>query len=269
VEKEKEMSRILVALGVLALGVSSVAADQFWYTYEGNDYPEVEGPWIRYTRGGGAQRSLQDGALVLDGLADWHIVDEYFITTPPFVLDGGEWLEVDWRVRIDQAPLNLDAHVVVRAGMEGLVMLAYAEDGIWIGTEGVWVDFAPGVLHEYSLVSSDLDAYSLFVDGVLAHVGDFGAPYMSSGLTWGDMTEGATSLTTWDYVRFGVVPEPAVGLTLALVGLAAMGLRKRPTWRNGDEMEVVVQHGVRGAGRRGAVRPAGLGTGHAGGARRV
>jgi hypothetical protein len=69
-QKEEEMNRGCIALAVLALGVSSAAADQFWYTYEGNDYPEVEGPWIRYTRAGGAQRSLQDGSLVLDSLAD-------------------------------------------------------------------------------------------------------------------------------------------------------------------------------------------------------
>ncbi len=213
------MSRLCTTLAVLALGVSSAGAEQFWFTYEANDYPEAEGPWIRYTRGGGAERSLQDGALVLDGLADWHIVDEYYITTPPFVLDAGEWLEVDWRVRIDETPTNLDAGVAIRAGAEGIVLLSYAEDGIWIDTEGVWIDFTPAVFHDYSLVSSTLDDYSLYVDGILAHVGDFGAPYMSSGLTWGDMTEGATSMTTWSFVRFGVVPEPPVGFVMALAGL--------------------------------------------------
>jgi hypothetical protein len=233
------MSRILVALGVLALGVSSVAADQFWYTYEGNDYPEVEGPWIRYTRGGGAQRSLQDGALVLDSLADWHIVDEYYINMP-FVLDPGEALEVQWRVRIDQTPTNLDAAVAVRAAMEGVVLLMYAENGIWIGTEGVWIDFAPGVFHDYSLVSYDLAAYALYIDGQLAHGGDFAGQYPSSGLTWGDLSEGATSMTSWSFVRFGIVPEPATGPVLALAGLAVLRIGRRRTWRKCDEMEVVV-----------------------------
>jgi hypothetical protein len=204
VKKEKEMSRILVALGVLALGVSLTGAEQFWFTYEANDFPEVEGPWIRYTRGGGAQRSLQDGALVLDSLADWHIVDEYYINMP-FVLDPGEALEVQWRVRIDQTPTNLDAAVVARAGMDGVVLLSYAENGIWIDTEGVWIDFAPGVFHEYLLISSDLAGYCLYIDAQLVHSGYFVGPYPSSGLTWGDLTEGATSMTSWSYVTNPVI----------------------------------------------------------------
>lgn len=262
------MRKLHVVVAVLVVGVSSSAADQFWYTYEGSDYPEVEGPWIRYTRGGGAQRSLQDGVLVLDSLADWHIVDEYYINTP-FVLAPGEWLEVDWRVRIDETPSNPDAAVAVAAGVNGLILLHYAVDHIWSETEGVRIDFAPGVFHEYSLISPDLGIYALYIDGQLAHSGDFAAPFDTSWVSWGDMTEGATSMTRWDFVRFGVVPEPSVGLVLGLAGLTALRSRSRSTRRKCEAMEVVVQHGVRGAGRRGAVRPAGLGTGHAGGARRV
>ena len=48
----------------------------------------------------------------------------------------------------------------------------------------------------------------------------FGGPWGSSGVTWGAATEGASSVSTWDYVRFGVVPEPAAGLLLGLAGLA-------------------------------------------------
>jgi hypothetical protein len=238
-EKEKEMSRILVALGVLALGVSLAAAEQFWFTYEANDFPEVEGPWIRYTRAGGAERSVQDGVLVLNSLADWHIVDEYYITTP-LVLDPGESLEVDWRLRIDQSPDNPDAWVVVRAGTDGAVVLSYLDDGIWSEFEAVWIDFAPGVFHDYSLISYDLATYALYVDGHLVRNGYFEGFWSSSGLTWGDGTEGATSMTSWDCVRFGVVPEPPAGFVMALAGLAVLRFRKRPTWRKGDEMEVVV-----------------------------
>lgn len=223
-----------MALIILALGVSRAAADQFWYTYEGNDYPEVEGPWIRYTRGGGAQRSLQDGALVLDSLASMYIVDEYYINTP-FVLDPGEALHVEWRVRIDQTPTNPDAAMFIAAGVHGLIFLHYAENGIWSEAEGVWIDFVPGVFHEYSLWSWDLANYSLFIDGQLAHEGVFEGPYPYSDVFWGDVTE-ATSLTTWDFVRFGIVPEPPVGPVMALAGLAVLRFRKRPTWRKGNEM---------------------------------
>jgi hypothetical protein len=213
------MSKLHVAVAVLALAVSFAPADQFWYTYEANDYPEVEGPWIRYTRGGGAERSLHDGALVLDSLASWQIVDEYYINTP-FVLDPGESLEVEWRVRIDQTPTNLDAAVVVRAGVDGVILLSYAEDGIWSDFESVWIDFVPGVFHDYSLISYDLAAYTLYIDGQLAYSGNFEGPWPSSGFTWGDCTEGATSLTSWSFVGFGIVPEPAPGLVMALAGLS-------------------------------------------------
>jgi len=231
--------RLLVAVCMLAIAVSQAGADQFWYTYEGNDYPEIEGPWIRYTRAGGAQRSLQDGSLILDSLADWHIVDEYYITTP-LVLDPGESLEVDWRLRVDQSPDNPDAWVVVRAGTDGAVVLNYLDDGIWSGFEGVWIDFAPGVFHDYSLISYDLATYALYIDGQLVRNGYFEGFWSSSGLTWGDGTEGATSMTSWDFARFGVVPEPPAGFVMALAGLAVLRFRKRPTWRKGDEMEVVV-----------------------------
>jgi hypothetical protein len=225
------MSRVVVVLGVLALGVCSAGADQLWYTYEGNDYPEVEGPWIRYTRGGGAQRSLQDGVLVLDSLADWQIVDEYYINTP-FVLDPGESLRVEWSVRIDQTPTDFDAAVAVRAGVDGVVLLHYTENRIWSDYEGVWIDFVPGVFHDYSLISYDLAAYSLYIDGQLAHSGYLQGAWPSSGFTWGDLTEGATSMTSWDYVRFGIVPEPASGLMLGLVGLGAVSLAGPKTRRS-------------------------------------
>jgi hypothetical protein len=217
------MNRGCIALAVLALGVSSAAGDQFWYTYEGNDFPEVEGPWIRYTRAGGAQRSLQDGSLILDSLADWHIVDEYYINTP-FVLDPGERLEVDWRLRIDEVVGQFDPGVYVFAGADGEILLNYGEDFIWSGAEGARIDFAPGVFHDYSLVSYDLAAYALYIDGQLAHNGHFEGWEDVSALTWGDGTEGATSVTTWDFVRFGVVPEPPVGFVMALAGLS---LRRR------------------------------------------
>jgi hypothetical protein len=218
--------RFFVAVCVLSMAVSQAGADQFWYTYEGNDYPEVEGPWIRYTRAGGAQRSLQDGSLVLDSLADWHIVDEYWISTP-FVLDPGERFEADWRVRIDQSPDNPDVGVFVGHPASGQILLTYLEDGIWILSEGVWIGFTPGVFHDYALVSYDLATYTLYVDGQPGHSGQFEGICTWSGLNWGDGTEGATSMTSWDFIRFGVVPEPATGFVMALAGLAVFRSRRR------------------------------------------
>jgi hypothetical protein len=121
-----------------------------------------------------------------------------------------------------------------------VILLDYLENGIWSAAEGVWIDVSPGVFHDYWLISNDLASYALFIDGQLAHSGHFEGFETSSALVWGDRGEGATSMTSWDYVRFGVVPEPAAGFVLALAGLVLLRSRRRPTWRKGDEIEVEV-----------------------------
>jgi hypothetical protein len=226
-EQERKMSKLHVVMAVLALGVLSASAEQFWSTYEGNDYPEVEGPWVRYTRAGGAQRSLQDGSLVLDSLASMYIVDEYYIITP-FVLDPGEWFEADWCVLIGETPPgNPDAGIEITVPGKGGILFGYLENGIWSFREAAWIDFAPGVFHDYSVISYDFAGYSLYIDGQLAYSGQFEGIDTSSGLLWGDGTEGSTSVTAWDFVRFGVVPEPATGPVVALAGLAVFRSRRR------------------------------------------
>jgi hypothetical protein len=72
-----------------------------------------------------------------------------------------------------------------------------------------------------------LAGYSLYIDGQLAYNGQFEGYETSSALIWGDGCEGATSKTSWDFVRFGVVPEPAAGSVMALAGLAVLRSRKR------------------------------------------
>jgi hypothetical protein len=74
-------------------------------------------------------------------------------------------------------------------------MLDYLVNGIWSAREGVWIDFAPGVFHDYSLTSYDFTAYTLYVDGQVAHAGQFEGMDTSSGLIWGDRAEGSTSIT--------------------------------------------------------------------------
>jgi len=60
---------------VLGLAATLVGAprlgDQFWVEYEPPNgyFPEDVG-WTRYTSYGGDQRALEDGWLVMDGMAD-------------------------------------------------------------------------------------------------------------------------------------------------------------------------------------------------------
>jgi len=65
VEKERQMPRICGLLVMLVVGACAGRAELWWYAYEGTTYPEDAG-WARYIDEGGAVRSLEDGALVLD-----------------------------------------------------------------------------------------------------------------------------------------------------------------------------------------------------------
>jgi len=80
------------------------------------------------------------------------------------------------------------------------------------------IPFAPYLWHSYRVVSSDMRAYDLFIDGRLAHHGTFRYICPGSYISWGDGTQGAASLHHWDYVRVGVVPEPRTLRVLLIPG---------------------------------------------------
>jgi len=223
------MTKLMIV--VLVAGCASVAgAEPFWIAWEGNDYPENEG-WERYTRAGGAERSLEDGTLILDGMADWHIVDEYFINRP-LVPEPGEWFRMEWRLRVDELLGFADPAVFITSEETGVVLLRYAESAIYSPLESVWVDFELGLFHEFVFTSADMLSYQLHIDGELVHTGSFVGPFPYSGVCWGDATEGASSISTWDYVRFGMVPEPGAGPLLGIVGLAFVRWRTPKARRN-------------------------------------
>jgi hypothetical protein len=219
------MSRMCVLLAVLALRPSLAPADLYWITYEGNDFPENEG-WERHVYGGGAERYLQDGCLVLDGRGSTAIADFY---RQPLISDPGEGeaFEALWSVYVADLTGFADPGVALGSHGHGSVVLRYQEDRICSLLEGVYIDFTGGVAHDYLLTSNDMLTYSLFIDGALAHVGIFIGPMGQSQADWGDYTQGASSLSTWNYFRFGVVPEPATGLAVGSVGLVAVIRRTR------------------------------------------
>jgi len=236
-----------VVLCMLAAG-SAARGATLWRAWEGLKYPEQEG-WYRTVKGGGAERTLFDGMLTLDGTASGAIVDEYHWETP-LVLGPGQYFRADWRVRVEDVQGPCDPLLAVTAGDRGGVFLLYEDDAIYSMFEGVWISFTPGLFHKYSFTSKDMLTYDLRIDGQLAYSGCFVGPSPTSGVGWGDSTEGASSLSVWDYVRFGVVsacapawgghvsrdsnniqlgnvPEPTAGLLLGSAGLAAMTRRNR------------------------------------------
>ncbi len=223
------MKKLMIVL--LVAGCASVAgAEPFWIAWEGNDYPENEG-WTRYTRAGGADRSLHDGTMTLDSMADFHIVDEYLIYRP-LVPGAGESFRMEWRMRVDELLGDWDPFVGVCSG-DSAVFLNHSPDGIHSSLEGLWIDFELGAeFHDFALTSADMASYQLYVDGQLVHSGAFVGPVPYSCVLWGDATTGPSSISTWDYVRFGIVPEPGAGLLLGFAGLALVSRRAPRARRN-------------------------------------
>jgi hypothetical protein len=222
--------RILIILTSLAL-VSSAAAEQFWYEYDPSSglYPEQCG-WGRLVMGEGEQRSLDGGTLTLNSLASPGIIDSYGISHP-VDLGPGESFVVEWRLRVDEVHGGAERPVkpAVHVGFDGYgaVDFSYSESALHSTYEFAWIDFDPYVFHDYSLATSDLLTYTLSIDGTVAHTGRLTTPYFVNAMDWGDEVTGSTSLSDWDYVRFGVVPEPPGALSIISACLAAIVLRAR------------------------------------------
>ncbi len=169
--------RLVTALAGLVALAGSAVAEPFWVEYNASSglFPEEVG-WERLVMGGGAQRSLEDGLLTLDGLASSDIVDDYGMLRP-IDLSPGQSFVMEWRLRVDEVHGSSNPLVGVWFDEgRGRVSLKYSESAIYSLLEGVWIDFEPYVFHEYSLVSSDMLTYTLHIDGSVAYSGNFVSP---------------------------------------------------------------------------------------------
>jgi hypothetical protein len=211
--------KLWLQMVVLVAGAAAtVRADQYWIAYEGKDFPENEG-WTRSFSAGGAIRSLESGALVIDGLASDRIYDTYqwfdFENPKP-----EEVFVVEWRVLIDGQSEPFDSSVTVaRNGIAGDFSLDFAADRVRIRDQDTEVLFSPGEWHEYRIRSSDMQTFSLELDGVFAATGEFLTPsILEPFVSFGDEWIGRASRSQWDYMRFGVVPEcsSSMGIIAAL-----------------------------------------------------
>lgn len=218
------MKRTLAVVAA-ALCAWAVQAEPYWVSFDASTgrFPEQDG-WTRTTYGGGAQRWFEDGALVLDGLASMDISDFYRmgLATLP---GAGEVFRMEWRLRVDQVQGFADPWLSINAAGHGTVALRYTEDAVYSLHEGAWIPFTPGVFHDFTFTSTDMLTYSLLVDGQLGRTGYFVGPWPESYVCWGDGTRGASSLSLWDSVDFGNVPEPSASLILGSAALAVTVLR--------------------------------------------
>jgi hypothetical protein len=227
------MFTVAAALGVL---VGTAGADEYWITYEGNDLPENEG-WGRswgnddgQYHGHGAVRTVENGILTMDSLYDLRVYDyAYRYLYGEVDPDPGELFVAEWRVYIEDWVGDYghwDSKVSICSDEGWLLGLGLFPDHVESQFEaGVNIPIAPDMFHDYRLLSWDMHAYELYIDGELARVGSFWDDLLSSKFSWGDCVRGAASLAHWDYVRFGVVPEPCSLLMLVAVSMAARRTR--------------------------------------------
>jgi hypothetical protein len=224
-----DMIRTL-GLAAAMLAVASAVADEYWVSYQGNDYPENEG-WARTFTDGGAIRRLEDGALVLDSLRSVMIVDFYEMSRP-IDPDPGELFVMRWRLKVDNVPQREDPSVVAFSDTFTGVAFEFSESYVLSTLEqGVSAPFEPNVYHAFEFTSRDMTTYELAVDGVPTLVGEFRPIGNPSRVAWGDGVQGTASISRWDYFEFGVVPEPG-GLVFLACAMIASILRNRHSKRN-------------------------------------
>ncbi len=219
------MMRIIGLTLAIALVAPAASAEQYWIAYEGNDFPENEG-WLRFIDGEGAQRAIEDGWLMLDSRASLSIYDYYRWNMGGTLDPGpGETFVLQWKLRIDELSGWRDPTIGVRSDEKWAAGFEFTADTIWSVFESdVSATFEPGIPHTFELRSADMLGYDLYIDGALAIEGSFWLSLAGSRVAWGDGIQGGASLTYWDYVRFGVIPEPATGLLLS--GALALASRR-------------------------------------------
>jgi len=221
---------VVAALGVL---VSTAGADEYWLTYEGNDLPENEG-WNRSWgnddgehHGDGAYRTVEDGILTMDSLYDLRVYDyAYRYLYGEVDPNPGELFIAEWRMRVEE---NVGDHydAVVSVASDDAWQLSFGlfpdhVESIW--EDNVTLSVVPGVFHEYCVRTWDMQTYELYIDGDLAHQGTFLQRSLQSRLAWGDAVSGAANRSNWDYVHFGVVPEPSAFVMFVTL---CVGARRR------------------------------------------
>ena len=94
------------------------------------------------------------------------------------------------------APVSTLSHDTIRS--------AYDQD--------VSAPFEPEIYHEYELRSPDMRTYEMYIDGYYAFEGVFWQSVWTNKVGWGETNTASACLSSWDYFRFGVVPEPSTTL---------------------------------------------------------
>jgi len=222
---------LAVALGLaVAWTAPGVLAAPYWVSYEGNDFPENEG-WNHYYGDGNwptehtALRSIEGGCLVINDLYDPRIFDgaQRMLRAEQVLPQPGETFVAEWRAWVDPRSAAVDSGVgIVRGTVPDYIRFFLGPAGMQLEVPGgpVTVPYEPGVFHSFRAVATDGAALVLELDGNPVWSGAFNGelgPGLDTQIYFGNLVSGASSLVRWDYVRFGIVPEPLVFPTLLLL----------------------------------------------------
>lgn len=227
------MRRILLA-SLLAVAVGAASADEYWIAYEGNDLPEDVG-WKRVWgnekglfEGEGAHRWIEDGALVMDSLLDPNVWDFNKMVRPGEMdPEPGEVFVAEWRLLVSETRYSHDVWLAIASDEKNLVGFGYTTEEIEVFPDNTRIPISPGEWHTYRFLSRDMLNYELFVDERRVHTGSFWERTSNeSEFAFGDTVQGAASLAKWDYVGFGVVPEPSAVMLAACAALRFRLTRK-------------------------------------------
>jgi hypothetical protein len=203
---------------VVSCGVGPPAlGSSYWVEYEGNDYPENE-RWTRLWNGPIAERWSEDGSLVIDARESSTTCEWYNWYREMVAPDLGELFLAQWRVKVEDFSGNwVGVNLALFSDDCWGVAFYLTDDTIRSAYEtGVSAEFEADEFHNFELRSSDMRSYELYIDGAIAIEGSLWESLYSNKVLWGKSSTGTTCLSSWDYFRFGVVPEPNSALLLGL-----------------------------------------------------
>jgi hypothetical protein len=201
---------------VAALSLTAPAL-AFVYSYEGLGFPNPLA-WQR-TVYGTPERRLENGWLILtvkEGDKDTYrydlggigsLVGRFFVEWRAMT-DYPEWLIYEWQTPAAAAAGGQGGvlyHVVMTESAAVLLRDIFIPRVI--------VPISVGEPHTYR-IEVYADQYVWYIDGVVAGSGVPEGPYPDPNafVAWGVQSyQGMTNTTTFDYIRFGEIPEPASG----------------------------------------------------------
>ncbi len=216
----------LVSVYLVPLASASIVS------YEGNVYPEDAG-WER-VGSGGAIRSLQDGFFVQVGEVTG-LLDAYQRSLADFA--AAENFFIEWRVQTDAPSSILDVSgTPVALSASGTDSASYhftiTDERFRVIRSNflpiIFVDIEQDIPHTYRLELFGDESYGWYIDDHMIDSGVPAGPYptASSNIIWGVRHYEPGYTTRWDYIRYGIIPEPATGLLL-LTGAVALFARRR------------------------------------------